>query len=48
MLIGMQSFVQHLQGLWLYLERAQAVDVDKSTAKDSSCINQSPLHISTP
>ena len=48
MLVGMQSFDQNLQGLWLYLERVRAVDVDKSTAKDSSCINQSLLRISTP
>ena len=47
MFVGMQSFEQHLKGFWLYLERVRAVDVNKSTARDSSCINQSLLHIST-
>ena len=36
-----------ISALWLYLERVRVVDVDKSTARDSSCINQSLLHIST-
>jgi hypothetical protein len=47
MLFGMHSLAQYVQQTRFYLKRVSAVDINKSTAENSSCFNERLLKIST-